>query len=276
MGSEDTVIDAGFLDTQLITLTGKGPKLTTKLPCPIELDHATYDYKLGLKKFQTYYAFPNITENVNNQLLIRPGLHAKYLCISLPTGAYEIDTINTAILSQLKKNDVKKPEKYFNLTPDPTTFKTVITLSGGYSVNFNVQYSIAYNLGFNKTPILLTSGEHYSVHTAQIQTFNSLLFLTNITYPSIVNNSYKPYIYHYSKNSSPGYNIVVNPSNITYKSLTTNIISTITVWVEDEEGRFVNFNNETLTVELKLIRKVRKQQTRKRTYQTAFIFDYFG
>ena len=103
MGSEDTVIDAGFLDTQLITLTGKGPKLTTKLPCPIELDHATYDYKLGLKKFQTYYAFPNITENVNNQLLIRPGLHAKYLCISLPTGAYEIDTINTAILSQLKK-----------------------------------------------------------------------------------------------------------------------------------------------------------------------------
>ena len=108
MASEDTVIDAGFLATQLIALTGKRPKLRTKLPCSIELDHTTYDYKIGLKKFQTYYAFPNITDNVNNQLSIRPGKNVKDLNKTLPTGAYEIYTINTAILSQLKKYDITK------------------------------------------------------------------------------------------------------------------------------------------------------------------------
>ena len=181
MGDETSVIDVGFLDTQLITLTSKRPNLKTQLPCPHELNHEQYDYKIGLKKFQTYYAFPNITESVNNQLSIRPGKDKSFLLVKLPTGAYEIDTINSSIYSQLKKNHIKNPEKFFILSPDTTTFKTIISLSENWAVNFNVNHSIAYNLGFDKSTILDTNGEHYSTHTAQIQTFNSLLFLTNIS-----------------------------------------------------------------------------------------------
>ena len=276
VGGEDIIAD-GFIDSQLITLSGVGPKIETKIPCPIELNHELYDYKIGLKKFQTYYAFPNITENVNNQLLIRPGgSPQKFLSIRLPTGAYEIDTIHTAILSQLKAQSVIDPGKFFNLAPDTTTFKTIITLSNDWSINFNVTYSISSILGFDKKTLLDKNGDHYSSHTAQIQGFNSLLFLTNVTYPSIINDKYVPYIYHYSKNSSPGYNIVVSPNTIAYKSLTTNILSSITVWVEDENGHPVNFNHEELTVELKLIRKIRKQRTRKRNSHGTFILDYFG
>ena len=53
----------GFIDTQLIVLSGIGPKISCTFPTPLELNHELYDYKIGLKKFQCYYAFPNVTEN---------------------------------------------------------------------------------------------------------------------------------------------------------------------------------------------------------------------
>lgn len=99
----------GFIDSQLIVLSGVGPKISCTFPSPIELDHARYDYKIGLQKFQCYYAFPNVTENVNNKLAIRPGTGKAFVTIALPTGAYEIDSIFKAIYTQLKnkKIDIK-------------------------------------------------------------------------------------------------------------------------------------------------------------------------
>ena len=67
--------------------------------------------------------------------------------------------------------------------------------------------------------------------------------------------------------------------DISYEYLTTNVISTIRVWVEDEEGRFVNFNNEALTVELKLIRTLRtctSSSSLKRSHKEAFVLERFG
>ena len=260
----------GFIDTQLITLSGIGPYISAQIPSPIELDHENFDYKIGLKKIQTYYAFPNITENVNNQLKIRPGKSAKFIPISLHTGAYELSHINDAILTQLKeKTAIKNPEIFFTLSANISTFKSVITLSGdGWAVDFNVIHSLASVLGFEKK-LIEGKGIHSSKHTVQIQVFNSLLFLTDITYPSILNDKYIPYIYHHSKHTAPGFNIVVEPANISYKSLTTNVLSHINLWVQDEKGHAVNFNNENLTVELKLIRKSRKKHKLKLNNNTS-------
>ena len=66
---------------------------------------------------------------------------------------------------------------------------------------------------------------------------------------------------------------MVTPPDISYKSLTTNILHHITLWVVDEHGHNVNFNFEELTVELKLIRKLRH---RKRKLETKFDLDHFG
>ena len=264
---EDRVSSSGFIDAQIITLSGVGPRISTKIPQPIELNHELYDYKIGLKKFQTYYAFSNITKGVNNCLSIRPGKEADFLPIALETGAYEISHINDEIIRQLKTTlpNMKEIEKCFILAPNISTFKSVITLSKDWAVSFDVEHSIAPLLGFEKI-LIDGQGSHSSKNTAQIQVFNSLLFLTDVTYPSIINDKYVPYIYHHSKHTPPGYNIVVSPTDITYKSLTTNILSRITIWVQDEKGRDVNFNHEELTVELKLIRKLRKKTGIKRKH----------
>ena len=268
----------GFIDSQLIVLSGVGPKISCTFPTPIELDHARYDYKIGLKKFKCYYAFPNVTENVNNKLAIRPGTGKDFVLIALPTGAYEIDSIFKAILTELKnkKIDIKgKGEEtdYFILGTQLAEFKVQITLRQGWAVKFNVEHSIAAVLGFDKTPIIDAPKITTAPHTVKILVFNSMFFLTDITYPSIFNGKYIPFLFHYSLHTAPGYNIVVTPNDVTYKSLTTNILSHINLWVIDEHGHNINFNTEELTVELKLIRKLRH---RKRTLESRFVLDNFG
>ena len=151
--------------------------------------------------------------------------------------------------------------------------KVQITLRKGWAVKFDVQYSIAAVLGFDKTPLIDKPITTTAPHTVQIQVFNSMFFLTDITYPSIFNGKYVPFIFHYSKHTAPGFNIVVTPPDISYKSLTTNILHHINLWVVDEHGHDVNFNSEELTVELKLIRKLRH---RKRKLESRFDLDHFG
>ena len=250
----------GFIDTQLITLSGRGSKISTKIPQPIKLDHEHYDYRLGLKTFQMYNSIPNIEEDVNNCLKIRPGKGEDFILIKLDSGAYEITHIYSAILTEVQnmKPTVKEPEKNFILAPNTSTFKSQITLSKDWAVDFNVDYSIAEVLGFVHTDVLSTNGIHKSENIVQIQVFNSLLFMTNVTYPSIVRGQHRPYIYHHSMRTPPGYNIVVDEPDVAYKSLTASVLDSITVWIEDERGNAVNINNEYLTVELKLIRKLRR------------------
>lgn len=268
----------GFIDTQLIVLSGIGPKISCNFPAPLELNHELYDYKIGLNKFQCYYAFPNVTENVNNKLAIRPGAGKAFVTIALPTGSYEISSIFSTILTQLKNKKIDIKDKdggsdFFALTAATSQFKVQITLKEGWAVNFDVDHSIALLLGFDKTTLLDKPETTTAPHTVQIQVFNSLFFLTDVTYPSIFNGKYIPYIFHYSKHTAPGFNIVVSPADISYKSLTTNILQHIDLWVIDEHGHDVNFNSENLTVELKLIRKLRH---RKRKLESRYHLDHFG
>ena len=198
--------DDGFLDEQMITLFGQGPKLSTKIPHPIVLDRTNFDYRLGLKKFQMYNSIPNIVADGNNCLSIRPGGSKDYILIQLDTGAYEMTQINNAILIELQSAlKITDPTKlHFTLGRAGATFKGQITLSDGWAVDFNVEHSIAKLIGFTDTDVLDTDGIHKSKNEVQIQGgFDSLLFLTNITYPSILNGRMVPYIYHYSKNSPP-------------------------------------------------------------------------
>ena len=202
----------------------------------------------------------NISEKVNNSLLIQPGKDASFLRVSLERGAYEIEHINKAIVNELVKLGVKSPEKCFELDADISTFKSIISLTSGWKVSFNTEFSIAPLLGFSVTDVLSTPGLHKSKNIVQIQRFSSLLFLTNVSEPSLLNDRYTPYLYIHSLNTPPGFNICTSVEKVVYKRLTTNILSHIKIWLQSEKGELVDFNGEQLTVELNLLRRRRNSK----------------
>ena len=251
-----------YNEIELITLVGVGPKLTIDLPKPLHFDIENYDYQIGLHSFQVYNSIPNISKLLaNNSIKITPGEGEKELLITLDDGAYEIRAINASILDALKVAGVEKPEESFNLKPNSSTFKSFIELGEGWVVDFNVENSIAPVLGYNKKK-LSGQGIYKSDNIVKINSVNSFLFNTNITEPSLLNKKYIPYVYHYSINIGPGYNIVKRIPTIIYKNLTTTVLSTFSVWITNEKEQLINFNGEVLTVEF-CLRRIRKPNSTK-------------
>ena len=81
----------------LIVITGKGSKLRTIFNPPLEYNLSSVGYEMSLIRLETYFSFPNITENKNNAVNIT--IDGKLYEIS--TGCYDIDSINTVLQKQL-------------------------------------------------------------------------------------------------------------------------------------------------------------------------------
>ena len=57
----------------LIVMTGKGSKLRTVFNPPLEYNTSSVGYEMCLIRLETYFSFPNITENKNNAVKISIG-----------------------------------------------------------------------------------------------------------------------------------------------------------------------------------------------------------
>ena len=94
----------------LIVMTGKGAKLRTIFNPPLEYNLSSVGYEMCLTRLETYFSFPNITENKNNAVNIT--IDGKLYKIKIPTGCYDIDSINTVLQKQLfAKGGQKKKEE---------------------------------------------------------------------------------------------------------------------------------------------------------------------
>lgn len=59
-------------------------------------------------------------------------------------------------------------------------------------------------------------------------------------------------IYQFFPNVPPGYKIVEAPSNIVYLPINVKTISNVTVKIQDQDDKLLNFQGETITIRLHL------------------------
>ena len=98
----------------LIVMTGKGSRLRTFFNPPLEYNMSKVGYELALIRLETYFSFPNIGVS-NNSIKITIGKTS--YDIKIPTGCYDIDSINTVLQKQLLKlTGEGKKEQHVTLT----------------------------------------------------------------------------------------------------------------------------------------------------------------
>jgi len=99
----------------------------------------------------TYNSVPNITED-NNKFRYSSDKGQNWKEITLPTGAFEFEEINTKIQSEMAvNNDFDQEHNLFYITFGyyKPTFKSILNISNeNYVVDFNIQNSIASIFGF--------------------------------------------------------------------------------------------------------------------------------
>ena len=70
---------------------------------------------------------------------------------------------------------------------------------------------------------------------------------------SLVNGSRRPILYSFVLDTRAGYKIFFQPKTVHYKKINKFVLNTITFYIEDVNHE-VNFNEETLTFTLQLIK----------------------
>ena len=71
---------------------------------------------------------------------------------------------------------------------------------------------------------------------------------------SVVNGLKQPILYSFVLDKLPGYKVFSEPETIHYKKINKSVSNTITFYLEDDYNKEVNFNGETLTFTLQMIR----------------------
>ena len=131
----------------LIVISGKCFKLRTIFNPPLEYNLSSVGYEMCLTRLETYFSFPNITENKNNAVNIT--IDGKLCKIKIPTGCYDIDSINTILQRQLLIQTGGKEEEHVVLSANKNTLKCVLEIKDEKMVvDFNIDHSLRTVLGF--------------------------------------------------------------------------------------------------------------------------------
>ena len=235
---------------------------TTEFPKPIDLSGKQYE--VALVTLDTYNSFPNIKENINNVFRYSADNGITWKEIILDTGSYELSNINTEIQRQMITNgdyDIINHTSYINIEPNLAELESIVSITNdSYRVNFGGNYSIGKILGF--PAVILSSGHHESPNIVDINPINSVLVNTNIINGSYLNGFKARVIYSFAPSVGPGRKIVETPNPLIFLPVTNSELSSVRIWLTDQDMRPVDLRKEILTIKL-VIREVKKRNTER-------------
>ena len=234
-----------------ITVSGKSSSIQTSFNPPLMFPSECH-YEIACCGVETYYSFPNISDH-NNKVQVSFDEGKSWTLLEIPKGCYNIDAINAVLRRLIKK--IKKGDKkdYLCLVPNKSTFQSILTLTKLWVDFRGNRGSLGTVLGFDEKIYKDDDGEegsgrHESQHIVNILRVNTILVHCDVVNLSRRNGIPSPVIYNFFPNVPPGYKIVDKPRNLIYLPLTLNIISQMTCWLTDQEGKALDLRGEELSI----------------------------
>ena len=100
--------------------------------------------------------------------------------------------------------------------------------------------------------------KHYIKYISQkivnLGSTNKIHLKCDVINGSIVDGFKQPILYSFVLDKLPGYKVFSEPETIHYKKINKSVLNTITFYLEDDNNEEVNFNGETLTFTLQMIK----------------------
>ena len=100
--------------------------------------------------------------------------------------------------------------------------------------------------------------KHYNKYISQkivnLGNTNKIHLKCDVIDGSVVDGLRQPILYSFVLDKKPGYKVFCQPETIHYKKINKSVLNTITFYLEDDNNKEVNFNGETLTFTLQMIK----------------------
>ena len=213
------------------------------------VDSYSKNKKLTRKDFDKLKKIINqINQNIKDKTtIIIPefGIENDFVEIELTPGVYELVDINKIMKQKLSDSDF---EFEFNIEAETISMKSVLTTSNPINFNSNLNEL----LGFTNSHYI--EGTHISEKPVMITTTDKVHLECDCVDGSIVNGIREQILFSFNLSSPPGYKIIEEPNIILYKKINKTRLDSIQFFLEDSNHYPVDFNGETLTFTIQIIK----------------------
>ena len=191
----------------------------------------------------------------NIQLILK-DYNSHFITYKLPPGIYSIQDISDTIYNFSINNEGIQVEY------DDISMKTKIILKyiGNRkkfvlgTLRFDQTSFFHTLLGFTPYWDYKPSNVYTSDKILNLNSVNKIPLKCDIIDGSVINGVRQPILYSFVLDKKPGYKIFSEPETIHYKKIIKSILNTITFYLEDDNNKEVDFNQETLTFILQIIK----------------------
>ena len=216
--------------------------------------------------FRDFESFLRIVVGLDEEdiQLILKQYNSHFITYELSPGIYTIQDISDAIRTFSGHSEIIESEY------DDITMKTKIILKyKGEQDKFGLGTLRFDELSFFHTLLrfgpfwdykptnsnhVAISGVYTSDKILNLNTTNKIHLKCDIIDGSIQNGIRQPILFSFVINKLPGYKVFCEPETIHYKKINKSVLNTVTFYLEDDNNEEVNFNGETLTFTIQMIK----------------------
>ena len=211
-------------------------------------------FKIAVTFLSGYNGIFNVTSTNNKFYFIKSYTDKDDTIITIPPGAYEIESLNNEIKRIIIDEEHYTETDYpFSIKPNFSTLGSIIEISTqGPVITFVPDDSIRDLLGFNKTTIF----EEYNLspNPVDIPSFDNIFLECDIAQGMIFKGRKSNIIHNWTMTVDPGYKYIEKFSEgiSWYMMQSKDIISSICFKLKNENGNLVSFNSQSVTFRLSI------------------------
>ena len=186
--------------------------------------------------------------------LVLDEYNSSFITYELEPVIYSYKEISEALFYILQSEYPQSDSEILIRLDDITRKTKLVVNSGIIAIRFDEKSFFSTILGF-------TAGwdyKHYNQYLSQknvnLSSTNKIHLKCDAIDGSVVNGVRKPILYSFVLDKPSGYKVFCEPETIHYKKINKSVLNTITFYLEDDSDKVVDFNGETLTFTLQMIK----------------------
>ena len=186
--------------------------------------------------------------------LVLDEYNSNFITYELAPSIYTYRDIAEAVFYILQSEYLQSSSKILIRLDDITRKTKLVVRSGIIAIRFDEKSFFSTILGFTPGWDYKHYNQYLSQKIVNLNSTNKIHLKCDVIDGSVVNGIRQPILYSFVLDKPAGYKVFSEPETIHYKELNKSVLNTVTFYLEDDNNKEVDFNGETLTFTLQMIK----------------------
>ena len=186
--------------------------------------------------------------------LVLDEYNSNFVTYELVPGIYRYRDMAEALYYILESEYPSSGSEILIRLDDITRKTKLVVRSGIIAIRFDEKSFFSTILGFTPGWDYKHYNQYFSQKIVNLSNTNKIHLKCDAIDGSVVNGVRQPILYSFVLDKPAGYKIFSEPETIHYKKINKSVLNTIRFYLEDDNNKEVDFNGETLTFTLQMIK----------------------